>query len=451
MLVLHGSHAGCPAQEDAGDLPVDTWPCPPEQEQRNDRGWRYLLEEFARQGYVAVAPNLNAIHTAAWGTNGSTYERFAAVLDAQLARLAAADQGAEAGFGLDLAGRIDLERTALVGHSQGGGYAMLYAAERAAAPKGAGGGPLAATLLVAPALQLAHPEAPGDPVPAPDLTLGIVMGLCDGDVAGLEGFSYYEAARAAPQRAHRVELVMPYGANHNFFNAALGPDGLDPLGAPGCDRPAGRLTPAQQQAFLVAYAHDFFAEVFGGAAPPEAWRANAPAPQRLYDTPVLTVLLAPSAQRQALVDLAAGRLPADPGGIVVTPDPSLDGTVCGAAGATCRLDAYAIPTIEAASASALRLSWERPGGALRLALPAGRRDLSPFAAIQLRVALDAFQAASGGGQALRLELRDAAGRRATVTVPAETLALQPPSAEVRDAAGPSPYLRGVAPLAAVRV
>jgi dienelactone hydrolase len=451
VVVIHGSHAACPAQAGGGDLEIDTWPCLAEQEQRNDRGWRYLLEDLARQGYVAMAPNMNAIHTLAWGGMGSTYERFAAVLNAHLDRLAAADQAAEKGFGIDLAGRIDLGRTALVGHSQGGGYVMAYAAERASAAGGPRGGPLAGALLVAPAFQRAAPESAGAEALAPDLPLGIVMGLCDGDVANLEGLIYYAAARAQERRANAVQIVMPYGANHNYFNSILGPDGLDPLGAPGCDRPAGRQAPAQQQAFLAAYAGDFFAGVFAGAAPPAAWQAGAPAPQRLYDTPALTALLAPTAQRQPLLTLAGDKLPDDPAGAVVTATAPLTIDVCGVRSETCRTGDYAIPSFEVVDQPALRLSWQGRGGELRLALPQARRDLSPFVAIQLRVALDAYESAQSGPQALRFELRDAAGGRATVTVPAETLALQPPSAELRDANQPQPYLRGLAPLAAVRI
>ena len=78
-------------------------------------------------------------------------------------------------------------------------------------------------------------------------------------------------------------------------------------------------------------------------------------------------------------------------------------------------------------------------------------DLHSYTALQLRVALDAYEPANAGGQVLRIALRDRAGPVATTTLPAETLALQPPSAEVRDADGPAPYLRGVVPLAAVRV
>lgn len=451
VVVIHGSHAACPMQEGAGDLQIDTWPCPPKQEQRNDRGWRYLLEELAQQGYVAVAPNMNAIHTLAWGGMGSSYERFAAVLNAHLDSLQAASQGAEEGFGLDLAGRVDLDRTALVGHSQGGGYAMLYATERAAAPVGPSGGPLAGALLVAPAFQRASPESGITDLPEPDMPLGIVMGLCDGDVTGLEGFAYFEAARAQERRVSAVHVVLPYGANHNFFNTALGPDGLDPLGAPGCDRPAGRLTPAQQQAFLAAYARDFFASVLDGAPAPDIWQAGVPAPGQLYGVPALSAFLAPSAQRQDVLRLAGERLPDDPSGIVAAATSPLAASVCSGRRGACPLTDYAIPTFEAVDQRALRLSWEAAGGALSLTLPDGQRDLSGFVAIQLRVALDGYEAARSGPQPLRLELRDTAGGRAAVSVPAETLALQPPTTEVRDADQPSPYLRGNAPLVAVRV
>ena len=50
VVITHGSHPGCPLKADGGDLQVDTWPCAPEQEQRNDLGWRYMVNVLSRQG-----------------------------------------------------------------------------------------------------------------------------------------------------------------------------------------------------------------------------------------------------------------------------------------------------------------------------------------------------------------------------------------------------------------
>ncbi|HEU4322127.1 MAG TPA: hypothetical protein VFS21_03170 [Roseiflexaceae bacterium] len=449
IVVTHGAHPGCPV---SGDPPIDTWPCPPDQEQRNDLGWRYLLEALAREGYVAVSLNMNAVNTVAWGGLGSAYERYASVLDTHLSRLIAANRGGEQGFGLDLTGQIDFSRTALVGHGQGGGHAILYAAKRNEPAYADAGGPLVAALLVAPAPQHNVPDLPSSPntTATPDLPIGIVMGLCDGDVPDLAGFAYYEQARAQPQRSQTVQVVVPHGANHTFFNAVLGAGSLEPEGAPGCGRAAGRLSPAQQQAFLAAYAQDFFATVFSKAAPSEAWQPGSAPPQQLYGVPVLTALLTPAAARQALVQTADGTPPADTGRVTLSVSDALDSSVCRYQSEHCDPARYGIPAAQNLN-QLIRLSWKQRGETLRLTLPPDQRDLSPFAALQLRAALDGFEQANSNGQALTFRLRDTGGKEASVTLPAETHALQPPAALVRDAGTPETLLQGVTPLAAVRV
>ena len=63
MLILHGTHPGCP-EIDHG---VDRWPCDPAVEQPNYRGFAYLVSELAAQGYVALSININAENTFGFG------------------------------------------------------------------------------------------------------------------------------------------------------------------------------------------------------------------------------------------------------------------------------------------------------------------------------------------------------------------------------------------------
>lgn len=452
VIIAHGSHPACPIKNDGGDLQVDSWPCAPEQEQRNDLGWRYLAEALAAQGYVAVAPNLNAVHTQAWGTFGSTFERFKGLLDANLLRLAAASAGEDVGLGVDLRGKIDFARTALIGHSQGGGYAMVYTDDRLRNPgaDAALRSPLAAALLVAPYYAGTRDEDGPATVPPADLPVGMVLGLCDGDVAGLQGFSYYEPARAAAGRASPMQITLLSGANHNGFNPALAAE--DGLGAtaPNCVAPAGRIDAADQRAFLVAYAREFLAATFDGAAPGPAWQPGDPAPAELFGQRVQTALLAPSAEREALLALDGETLAGPAGGSVTATEP-LSATLCSLdEGAACNAGQYGVP---AAAQSKLRLAlltWSTPGGALRVELPKDMRDLSGLTALQLRLALNGLDPSNAAGQALSVVLRDASGAEARVTLGKELAALQPPQTVLKD---PDlvPYLAGDAPLTVARV
>ena len=43
VVIFHGTHPGCPVDE----MGVDRWPCAPEVEQPNYRGFEYLVRELA--------------------------------------------------------------------------------------------------------------------------------------------------------------------------------------------------------------------------------------------------------------------------------------------------------------------------------------------------------------------------------------------------------------------
>ena len=97
---------------------TEAWPCP-ESEKRHFEGFAYLLVALARQGYVAIAINANPVYAMAYG-EADTPRRMPVLFDLYMAQVAAAARGEEVGFGVDLAGRADLNRLVLLGHSQGG-------------------------------------------------------------------------------------------------------------------------------------------------------------------------------------------------------------------------------------------------------------------------------------------------------------------------------------------
>ena len=122
VVILHGTHPGCPEVE----MGVDRWPCDPEVEQPNYRGFDYLVSALAAQGYVALSININAENTFGFG-EPTPGERLTQLLDLHLQALAEATAGGANEFGVELAGRADLHRLALLGHSRGGEAAVALA------------------------------------------------------------------------------------------------------------------------------------------------------------------------------------------------------------------------------------------------------------------------------------------------------------------------------------
>ena len=89
VVILHGNHVGCPVPE--GDT-VDRWPCDPEVERANYRGFAYLVSQLAAQGYVALSININAENTFGFG-EPVPIERLGQLVDLHLNALSVASSG----------------------------------------------------------------------------------------------------------------------------------------------------------------------------------------------------------------------------------------------------------------------------------------------------------------------------------------------------------------------
>ena len=298
-VVIHGSHgSGCAS----ADGVTEDWPCP-ESEKRHFEGFAYLLEALARQGYVALAINANPVYAMAYGET-DTPRRMPVLFDLYMAQLAAAGRGELADFGVDLKGRLDLSRLALLGHSQGGAgvnYIMKSRAGRHTPEQiSAGQGPIAAAVLLAP-------SGSGDPEGRLTAPTAVILPACDRDIAGLDGQDYYERQRLKSDSGVPVVSVLLQRANHNRFNSALKDEQLANQTA-ACD-PEALLAPEEQRRFLAEYAPRFFDNALGinkDEAGLLGIDAAQPAPAALFGRDVLTSLALPSAQRL--------RLPLDPAG-----------------------------------------------------------------------------------------------------------------------------------------
>jgi dienelactone hydrolase len=416
VFILHGAHGGCPTQVNDAGVAVEQWPCAPDVEQRNDAGLSYLAEALAARGYVAIAPNLNAVYAQAYGAVSPELRRYPDVLDAHLQLLIAANTTITTALGINLQGRLDLNRIGMAGHGHGALLTMQSArarAERRTRRVPTAGAPLFGALLLAPQF-----AAGGDI----DMPLGIVLPECDGETPELNGQAYYEDARLRTNRNAFAASLYLRGASHNAFNNAVQSDDATKVAhVPGCGA-ANLLTPAAQQQFLAQYAPDFFDAALGNLdnAARAGLSVNAPPPNVMFDVPVQTALAAGAGQR----------------GIVIAPRSRDDLGYNGFGGfakvtGPARLDfcdSRAPCTrwpLQPGNPTQLRFSWNDPIS-VKWEMPLGETpaDLSPFTALHFRVVPDPsdFLNAHRKPLGLNLTLIDVNDRSAVVRLTAQDVA-----------------------------
>ena len=452
VVVFHGNHPGCPVDE----MGVDRWPCDPEVEQPNYRGFEYLVRELAARGYVALSVNINAENTFGFG-EPVPGERLGQLVDLHFQALAEAASGGPNDFGVELVGRADLSRLAFFGHSRGGeaAFALANGPEMLTASRGYG--PVAGVLLIAAAIVTTDPWH-GSAVP-----LAAILPACDGDVTTQDGQFFYEGARLAPQQTQWATSAWLERANHNYFNQLL-PD--DPFGRPGRPDCDSILEGETQRRWLTDYAADFLTTLFAQDAQAVAaatarlgMDAEMPAPDTLFGLPGRAAVLPPMAARQAIfrpaaveelaTNLLGGAVTAD--GVVTHFCPKGFYTPMTLPGSEpCRRNTVTIP----GQPSHAVVSWDRPGAALRFALPAGAGDLSGDAALSLRAAVDPISVLNTDTelQAFTVRLTDGRGNSARVSTRADEPALGFPPGFVEPLEGSDgAFFTGLVPLTTIRL
>ena len=458
VVIFHGTHPGCPIPE--GDT-VDRWPCAPEAEQPNYLGFDYLVRALAAQGYVALAPNINAENTFGFG-EPQPGERLRQLAALHLRALAGAAAGGPQPFGVDVEGRADLGRLAFFGHSRGAeaAYVLAHDPEWAAGTAGDTAapaiGPVAGLLLVAPSPVFVLPAQA-------DMPLAVLLPACDGDVREQSGQLYYEGVRLAPVPNQRAASLWLERANHNAFNELLAGDPFGTPNRPDCDP---LLDPEAQRAALVAVAADFLTAIFdsdpaaaGDARARLGLDAALPAPGELYGLAARVASMAPAADRLPLfipasaaeltINLAGGAVAAD-GVTTFFCDAGYYTPAMKPGSEPCKRVNLTIP----GNPAMVVMSWEEPGAALRLALAGQSGDVSRFMAFSLRAALDPLAPlnAPGATQAFSVQLTDRAGNTAVARTRPDEPALQfPPGAVEEDEIFAGGLFSGLVPMTTVRV
>ncbi|MFO7633202.1 MAG: hypothetical protein R6W76_11710 [Caldilinea sp.] len=451
VLILHGTHPGCPETTHG----VDGWPCDPEVEQPNYRGFGYLVSQLAVHGYVALSININAENTFGFG-EPVPGERLGQLVTFHLDALAAASAGGANTFGVELAGRADVSKLAIFGHSRGAEAAVALARTWASDGEERNYGPADGLLLIAPAITFVDP-AGGVPIP-----MALINAACDGDVTDQIGQIFFEAARLAPEQQSWAASAWLERANHNHFNTMLPRDPFGTLGRPDCD---SLLDADAQRAFLANYAVDFLTTVFS----PDPAQVRAAMERMGSDVASLATdeLYGEAAQAAWLAE-ARLRLP------MLTPDGEdafttspVDGsvTVDGVTTLFCP-DGHYTPfthpelvdcrraqvTVPGQPAHGV-VNWEAPGGSLRFELPVGVDNLLLFDGFSVRTAVDPLSSLNPAGalQAFSVQVTDRSGATARVAVRPDEPALRHPVGEIEPDEIFGELFTGRLPLLPVRV
>ncbi len=451
VLILHGTHPGCPETEHG----VDRWPCDPEVERTNYRGFGYLVSELAARGYVALAINTNAEDTFGFG-EGTPGERLEQLIALHLDALATAAAGGANDFGVELAGRADVGRLAIFGHSRGAERAVALARKWATDGEARSYGPAHGVLLIAPATAFVDP-AGGAPVP-----MALINATCDGDVTDQTGQIFFEAARLAPEQRAWAISVWLERANHNHFNDTLP---SDPFGTPGRTDCDPLLAADAQRAFLVNYAGDFLTMLFspdpaqvraalehmGGdvaSLPTDELYGEAAQAAWLAESRHRLPLLTPTGEESFTVSPFDGAVSAEGVTTLFCPDghytpftnPEL---------ADCHRAQVTVPGQPAHAV----VNWEAPGGALRFELPIGLDNLLIYDAISVRTGVDPLSPLNAAGAPQRFSVRvtDRSGASASVAVRVDEPALRYPAGEAQPDDIFGELFTGRLPLMPVRV
>ncbi|MFN2188930.1 MAG: hypothetical protein ACK2T3_09200 [Candidatus Promineifilaceae bacterium] len=415
VLILHGSHDVCGGE--------DIWPCPEEVEQKNYQGFAYLIEDLAEAGYVALAINVNAEHTFAYGESPPSI-RTQQLIDLHLEELIAANAGESDKFGVNVTGRADLSRMVWLGHSRGGDFANWLVREQdlAQTANPLGYGPVDGIIFVAPANMFV------DALPMVDVPFSVILPACDTDIAGLNGQGFYESARFDSERENWGTSVYLEGAEHNRFNTILPPNSiLDQR--PDCTEES-MITAVQQQEFLSHYTLDFLQTLYGQPAQASMARerlgmfANNPVPSTFHDAAIRfsflpaadekLVLMKPQSDAELSQNLLGGAVMMSGETAVFCPEGYY--VPANAPGSEpCKRVNFNQPGFP----QQLVLSWESTDAEWRTTLPEANADLSAYSALQFRAVLDPLSDLNPQGepQSFTVALVDADGNQAQVVVP----------------------------------
>lgn len=240
VLLAHGYWKPC--QNDQW-----TWPCPQGDPFPSYRGYDYLGQELARQGFVVVSVSVNGVNGGEQGQPADVARAGVMSKHLELWRDLNAGTGPLAGQLKEFRNHVDLGNVGTLGHSRGGRGAVYQASDRHSAALPAGVRINAVLPLAPPEYHAPDPEAPENlDYRITRIPFAVMTGSCDGAV---DGGSYVDNAKG--RNVVPIHAVTPKSANHNYFNTEWSYDNDSRC-------PATGLTPEQQREVATTYIPAFF-------------------------------------------------------------------------------------------------------------------------------------------------------------------------------------------------
>ncbi len=283
---------------------------------RYDEGMRYLGERLAEQGYVTVIPDLEPVFVGEDTDDGYSQEAlFRAVLGDFLQGLAHDAAAGGDTFGLDLKGKVDVQRVGFLAHSRS---ATLVDAARATV----GDERLKAVLTYGGAYDT-YEAASMSPAPADVPYLG-VAGLADADVAlaPQQWLGHWVVA----SRTTPASVVSLPGLGHMMVNRTAAKAGDDRVGCDLVECPDA----AEHERVLAEVATSWFGAWLRDADTDLPTTAIDALPDEVAGLPARWVAATPSAtHRLAPKDFTVEGRGAVQECVFPDPmDPSFEGTAC---------------------------------------------------------------------------------------------------------------------------
>jgi hypothetical protein len=217
-LFLHGRHWNCDNDGSGPGLAGGySFSCTPANRIPSHEGYNYIMERLASQGIFCISISAHDIQP---GLGAWDYDARGRLILKFLDKLKDWNDNGTDPFGAIFAGKIDMTKIALSGHSRGGEGVVAAQELNQTWPTHYS---IVAVNAIAPTDQNAVSYL------MTDAAYYLLIGARDGDVATMQGFRTYDRAfpDGAPMRKPKT-VAWLYGASHNYFNtiwtdaAALG-------------------------------------------------------------------------------------------------------------------------------------------------------------------------------------------------------------------------------------
>ncbi|WP_425953773.1 Ig-like domain-containing protein [Xylanimonas sp. McL0601] len=216
IVLVHGNHGSCDSGQDSSTASCAEF-------KRNEAGYAYLGENLATWGYTTFSLSQDQLMMRQDNNKGKGMHDRRLLIAAALDALSAASQPGglpvddHTTIGATLAGRLDMTRIGLMGHSRGGDAVTSfidYNRTRTDGPRY----PLRGVISLAPV-----DYERKAPYGMPYMT---ILPFCDGDVSNLQGARFFERSQYVdPSDPFPRIQVSQLGAIHNWYNTVWYADG----------------------------------------------------------------------------------------------------------------------------------------------------------------------------------------------------------------------------------